>query len=43
MGGIALIVLITFELFNIYTFSDIRRNSFSSTSKKSNEAEFNFT
>ena len=43
MGGIALIVLITFELFNIYTFSDIRRNSFSCTSKKSNEAEFNFT
>ena len=35
MGGIALIVLITFELFNIYTFSDIRRNSFSCTSKKS--------
>ena len=39
MGGIALIVLITFELFNIYTFSDIRRNSFSCTSKKSNEAD----
>ena len=39
MGGIALIVIITFELFNIYTFSDIRKNSFSCTSKKSNEAD----
>ena len=39
IGGIALIVLITFEIFNIYTFSDIRRNSFSCTSKKSNEAD----
>ena len=38
-GGIALIVLITFEIFNIYTFSDIRKNSFSCTSKKSNEAD----
>ena len=39
IGGIALIVIIAFELFNIYTFSDIRKNSFSCTAKKSNEAD----
>ena len=39
LGGAALIVLIVFEIFNIYTFSDIRKNSFSCTSKKSNEAD----
>ena len=39
IGGIALLVLITFEIFNIYTFSDIRKNSFSCTAKKSNEAD----
>ena len=39
LGGAALIILITFEIFNIYTFSDIRKNSFSCTSKKSNEAD----
>ena len=39
LGGVALIVLIVFEIFNIYTFSDIRKNSFSCTSKKSNEAD----
>ena len=39
LGGLALIILITFEIFNIYTFSDIRKNSFSCTSKKSNEAD----